>query len=203
MKEYKYVIASNKQRVRARVSFQHCLPLQVFPKSDQRSVRSTDDSHKSFVTRQHFDLTLMCVFDPASSEVFGGVPPLGVISEQIRALGGFDHMYGESFRDRCSHHSFSSSMAIVSKAEAPSRNTLRVVFNILKFNHNFHAYQNASAVKTLAANLFLHNNQGSIISKTNPDLSNSSASPRSIPQRDLFLFPRRTIRSNKSFEVRC
>lgn len=39
----------------------------------------------------------MCVFDPASSEVFRGVPPLGVISEQIRALGGFDHMYGERF----------------------------------------------------------------------------------------------------------
>lgn len=185
------------------MSFQRCLPLQVFPKADQRSVRSTDGSHKSLVTQQHFDLTLMCVFDPASSEVFRGVPPLGVISEQIWALGGFDHMYGESFRDGCSHHSFSSSTAFVSKAEVQSRNTLGVVFNILKFSHNFHAYQNASVVKTLAANLSLHNNQGSIISKTNPDLSNSSASPRSIPQRDLFLFPPRTIRSNKSSEVRC
>lgn len=185
------------------MSFQRCLPPQVFPKADQRSVRSADGSHKSFVTQQHFDLTLTCVFDPTSSEVFRGVPPLGVISEQIWAFGGFDHMHGEGFRDGCSHHSFSSCTAIVSEAEVRSRNTLGVVFNILKFNHNFHAYQNASAVKTLAANLSLHNNQGSIISKTNPDLSNPSASPRSIPQRDLFLFPRPTIRSNKSFEVRC
>lgn len=63
--------------------FQCRLPLQVFPEADQRSVRSTDGSHKSIVTQQHFDLTLMCVFDPASSEVFRGVPPLGVMSEQI------------------------------------------------------------------------------------------------------------------------